>query len=443
MTERVTIPSEAGSCNWASDESTYSSSDPGAGKRLTGFKPKDEPSPGPGETIPASDHNWLWKIGMYMLSWLRDTIQREFSVIEEGITDITAISRLFWVYPPTTGMDARGAAIFTNVTGSATGGGAVKDLCTDGEQIYYINGASSHYLVAARNSDGSEIWENDPYSKGFSALCTDGGYLYGITTDSGTAGLRRLSRSDGTHSSSAGTRYGCTEVRANGQFAAAVAPTGNLGDVVVWSSIQATMAEDGVYATGSAQLKDIAIDNENCYVIGTRNVQDVWAVKLSNRTLAWSTQIQTASPAVARCVATDGNAVYVGIERDTIGGVNANVVVLDRCNGQQIYTLDVYVSTTPDIARIAVDDEYLYCQDSNGVLTVLKLDVAVPYEVLRISDTFRPVVDGVSVISRENISSTEFQRHNMLNASKLFMRCASDDENRRPFHTLAVPVTRI
>ncbi len=118
-------------------------------------------------------------------------------------------------------------------------------------------------------------------------------------------------------------------------------------------------------------------------------------------------------------------------------------MVLERNKGQPLYTLDINPGTNPDIIRLAIDDQYLYCEEDSGLLTVLKLHSAVPYEVVRISDMHEPCCDGVSVIGRDFTTAANFQRNWMYGATKIFMRAASDDPNRRPFHTLAVPASRI
>lgn len=440
MAERVTQPSEASKCNWASGGGAYPNADPGSGVRDVGFKPKDYPTAGPGGVIPAEDHNFLWRLGMEMLSWVRDFIAREYADVAEGIASTTNVSQLFRVYPPIAGMYDRGAELF-NVSGTATGGGAIQSPITDGEQIYYWSGSPPQILVAADPIDGSEIWESSAVTTAFRSIAADGAFVYATMTGAGEPGLRRWNRSTGAFSSSGGTEYNCPELVTNGEFAVGVGGSLGAGNVTVWSGIQGTITQDGAYNTGSSALYAAAIDHEYAFAGGVRNTNDVWAVRLSDRVNVWSTAFATTTAPTVYGIATDGDHVFVVTDQVTLtAGGSANLFVLSRVNGAVQWTGNL-AGGADLINGVAVDDRYLYiCDDATTtVCWVYRLRAPVIMLVAKVVDLNHPSVDGVSVIGQTDSDTTKFRRHWMLGATKTFMRAKSDDPARRPFHTLAVP----
>jgi hypothetical protein len=407
--------------------------------RDAGFKPKDYPSAGPGGVIPAETHNFLWRVGMQMISWTRDFIPREWADVAEGIAETTA-SQLFRVYPPAAGMYARNQPVF-NVAGTATGGGTVSGLCTDGEQIYYINGTGAQYIVGADPADGSENWQINPHTLVITSVCTDGGFVY-YTSDLGAAGLRRLTRA-GAVSGNGGLERSCNALAANGEYCIGIdGAVGGAGTFTIWSGIQGTITEDGTYNTTSANLVDCAIDGDFSYVTGTRaGGFDVWCNILATRALSWTATMPTAVPVTTTGIATDGDYIYLSAQRValTAGGF-ANLFILDKADGTLLFTLDVDSGNTVDIDFISVDDRYLYCVDDSAVCHVLRLRSAFLGVVAQVPDVFgKPACDGVSAVFRDFTTSANFQRNWMGGPTKTFMRCATDDVYRRPFYNRAVP----
>jgi hypothetical protein len=443
MTERVTRPSEADSCNWADGGSAYPSTDPGSSKRAVGFKPLNNPTPGDGDIIPAEDHNFLWRLGMEMLSWVRDFIPREWSDVSEGIANTTA-SQLFKVFSPIAGIRRRGSLAYSAPVTASTGG--VYGIgCTDGEQLYYRSGLTNEIIVAADPTDGSEIWENDPDSQSISGLTTDGGYVYYTTSNVAAPGLRRLNRSTGAYDTAGGTTYNVNRLVTNGEYCAGIDGSVGNGNVTVWSGIQGTIAEDGQYNTTSPNLTDIAICNTDAYVCGARSTYDIWRVSLGTLSGSGFATLPTvtATPAI-NGIATDGNMVYVVIDRTALAAPytgNANLFVYSL-GGSLAHVMDV---TTANLDYVAVDDMYLYVvDDSDSCRVLLKDQFPAPVSVTTIVDVDGwPACDGVSIICRDATSTSLFQRNWMHGATKEFMRTNSDDPERRPFFNLAIPTGRV
>lgn len=445
MTERITQPSEASKCNWASGGSAYPNADPGSGVRDVGYKPKDYPTPGAGAVIPAEDHNFLWRLGMEMLSWLRDIAARQWTELAEG-SDAAANNERHMICLPDTGPRERGSVDWT-ITGTGTGGTGVYSPCTDGGYIYYFGGTTSFYLIAADPDDGSEVWEQDVYSVAFSALCCDGAYVYAQTVDSGEVGLKRLERTNGDHSGEGGSEYGCEALAANGEYCVGIDPTTHTGYAVFYSDIQGTITEDGTVNIGSSNLTAVAIDSDQAYVGGVRNTYDVWAFTLSTRAYAWGGGVlgwtaATSSAITVSGIAADGNRVYVCSDRQGLSaGGSANLFCIDRRTGQTLWTMDV---TTPgavstlDLEGIAVDDQYLYCVDDGDDLHIIDIAGPTPAQVAFVSNFGLPDCDGVSVIGNSNLT-TELKRVWSGGTAKTFLKTTTDSVHRRPFFNRSIP----
>lgn len=437
MSERVTQPTEASKCNWASGGSAYPNTDPGSGVRDVGFKPKDYPTPGDGAIVPAEDHNFLWRLGMEMISWIRDIVARQWDDVSEGIY-AASDQDLFRVIPGTTTPD-RGSQIF-KVSGTATGSTSVIKPCTDGEYIYYIGGTTDYYVVCADPTDGSEVYEKDVASVDLDSICADGGYVYVHTKNPSEAGLLRLDRSTGGVDSQVGTEYSCSRIATNGGSVAGIDPFGKAGHILIYSGIQGTITEDGTYNTGSASLSAIAIDSDQCYAGGTRNTNDVWCVALDDTSTAvWSTTLPVSSAPTVAGIAADGDRVYVSTDRVALtAGGNANLHCLDRMTGVVIWSYDVQPSSLVDLEGISVDHRYLYVVDANDDLHVID-KVGYPAQVQLIEDFGEPCCDGVSVIGNSNLT-TELKRSWVTCGETTFQKVPGSDVNRRPFFNLAIPV---
>lgn len=437
MTERVTRPADAAKCNWGTGGGAYPKGDPGSGKRDVGYKPKDYPTAGAGDVIPAEDHNFLWNLGMDMLSWLRDFAPREWSDVYEGIAN-TVTSQFFRIYAPTAGIRDRASQYWTQNSTASTGGN-VFFLCTDGEQIYYAGGAPAQAIIAASPVDGSEIWENDPDSQTISSLAVDGGFVYYTTGNVAALGLRRLNRSTGAYDTAGGTEYGGGPLATNGEYAVLIDGTvsGN-GYVTFWSGIQGTITQDGTANTTSANLRDITIDATQCYTVGQRNTDDLWCYNLSSRALQFATPMPTAADPVANTVCSDGDFVYVGTNRAALtAGGNASLFVYSRV-GDFIYSHDFGAGVNVDFLN--VDDEYLYVTTNANQTSIIPKSI-MPYgRVGTITFSIgKPACDGLSIVVRNSGAANNFRRWWTHGGAKTFMRANPADPNRRPFFNLAIP----
>ena len=381
------------------------------------------------EIITADEQNWLHGLEMQLWTWFKQFAPREWSDVYEGIA-ATVVFQLFRVFPSHHAalLPLRlGDGIF-DVPGTAAGGGVVKLLCTDGQQLYYISGTGES-VVAADPSNGDEIWEKVLAAVG-SALTVDGRGVYYMSATQ--QGLRKIDRNSGDFDGDGGTEFGCTRLRANGVYCVGVRPSSDAGRVVFWTV--ATPTETGTQ-TPTTLLEGVAIDAEHCYVGGTRNTNDIWCYKLSDRSLVWQIALDTNAPTV-RAITADGDFVYVATEHRTLSaGGSANLFCLSRYDGELLWTANVK-NDTVDLYDCAVDDRYLYVIDEFDTLIQIRLRVPTAAPVAEATGFLSIALDGVSVAGA---SGTDFRRVWVGGATKTMMRVAGNDPNRRPFYNLAVP----
>ena len=439
MTERIPAPTEIADTNWNSDGSTYPSTDPGGPKRDTGFKPDNvPPASGDGEIITANDQNWLHGLTMQMLTWFKQFVPREWEDVAEGLAEATTVRDLFRVVPPLAAMRARLASAYT-VAGSAATGGFPTFICTDGEQIYYIAGAGNVSLIAADPTDGSEIWESGAVTQ-FLAICADGLFVYasGAVAD---VGLRKINRTTGAAAGNVnGDGHSYRLVRANGFFAAMIAPTGLLGTLNLFTVATPTYEANDSPTTN---LNALGMDADQCYVGGTRNTgNDVWAYQMTVGALVpvWSVALDANDPSPINSIVADGDHVYVVTDAFAVAaGGNKNLFCLSRYDGELLWSLNVKGAAV-DLDVVGVDDRYLYVIDEFHTLIQICLRSPTAAPIKEATDCADAIAcDGVSVFCSDNATAANFRRVWAGGPTKTFMRSAPADPTRRPWPNLAIP----
>jgi len=429
MAERYPRPAEADNLGW-NTAPTNPSTDPGSSLRAAGWA---------ADAVPASDEfNYIQTMLGDAALWLEGTNPREWDELDEAIA-ASSVRDLLRVIPPTT-MRARLDQAYSVLSTAATGGNPFK-LCTDGEYLFYIAGSVDQSLVAGKVSDGSEVWETGAGFTAATACCCDGTAVY-ITADSGAAGLREHNRATGAAvAQSAGPEYACSKLRTNGAFAIGIDfSAGGAGSIVFWTV--PTPSRTGTQ-TPTTQLNGLAIDADQAYCGGVRGTYDVWAWQLSDRTNNWQVTLDTNAPTV-NDICADGNFVYACTDDFVTalpGTPNRCLFCLNRVDGTVVWSLDLGAN----LDLCTVDDEYLYVVDDSNNLSMLRLNGTAEPELVRgnksnVADTI--VADGVSVICRDGGTATNIRRLWIGGPTKTFMRAAGTDPNRRPFHTLAVPLVR-
>jgi hypothetical protein len=439
MAERVTIPTEADKVSWAEGGAPYPSTDPGAGKRGTGFQPKDNPVPGPGEIITAEDQNFLHRLDGQMLEWLRDTIVREWRDVYEGIAQTDSAGLVFRVTPPV-GVEnpalmwSRLQAAWSVASTAATVGNPFQ-VQTDGEQIYYIAGSVNQSLIAAHPATGAEVWEVGIVIQ-WASMTADGAAVYGMSVNVAEPGLFVLNRDTGAQTANAGAEYGCNALATNGVYCCGInGQVGGAGTIVFYTV--ATPTETGTVGAFAAAAADLCLDDSTVFTVGPRGVvNDVRAYTLSTRALLWSVDVDT-NPFTVNAVCTDGDFIYVGCDSAALAaGGNASIFCLNKSNGAVLWTID-----HSDVDELAVDDRYLYAVDSSNNLQMIRLRAPVPAIVGTVGNFGTSIAcDGYAVYGNDSFTVTNFRKVWCGGAAKEFMLVNGKDPTRRPFFNLAVPV---
>jgi len=423
MSEKSARPATADNIGWNTTP-TNPSTDPGGAVRAAGWA-KD--------AIPGSDEfNYLQTMWGDFLQWLESTNAREWLDVSEGIAATSTFRDLFRVIPLTSlgAISDRYYELFNIANTGASGNPS--HLCTDGEQMYYISGALDQYLIAASPLAGTEIFDVDTGIQ-IMSICCDGQAVYANTYSN--SGLYVYDRDTGAYSTKGGTEYACTALRTNGEYCVGIRPNSSTSKIVFWTV--ATPTETGTVTI--TPLNGVAIDADQCYVGGTRATYDVWAYTLSSRAVAWQVTLATSSAPTVNAIAADGDFVYVCTDRVALtAGGNANLFCLSRYDGATLWTMDV--GSTVNLDYCAVDDKYLHVTDDADLTYMIKLGAPVPHVVATVADLIVQCCDGIGVGMLDAATAANFARHHVGHPTKTFMRAAADDPNRRPFHTLAVPV---
>jgi hypothetical protein len=440
MAERIPAPTEIADTNWNSDGTTYPSTDPGSGKRATGYKPKDVPGPGDGEIITANEQNWLHGLEMQMHTWIKQFIPREWTELSEGITDASVFRQLFRVVPPNVTMSGRLAQIFST-TGTAATGGNVTSVCTDGQRVFYISGTTLDAIIGASPVDLTEEWEfiNNPTTQ-VTAITCDGRFVY-FVSDATQAGLWTLGL-DGTGALNAGATFGHSKLRANGGWVAGISGSTGVGDVDIWVSSPISLVATKATGSGGAGLLGIGIDDINVYVGGTRNTNDIWSYTLATGALNWQVTLDANAPTV-NAICADGDFIYVCTDDFAIAaGGNRCLFCLEKPSGTVLWSYDLGV----DLTDCAVDGDYLYVADSGNIVYMIRLrspDVGVVELKTNVSSGVDSLTsDGVNVFCRDASATTKVRRLSTGGPTKTFMRASGQDTRRRPSPMLAVPLER-
>jgi len=427
MSERSARPATADNAGWNTGE-TGTETDPSA-ERVAGWAV---------DQVPGQDEfNYMFSLWGDFLQWLEDTSPREWTELSEGIA--AAVNRqLFRVVPLSTGITSRLMEYWSVIT-TATGGLNPTSITTDGLKVYYVAGTGNEYIVAASPVDGSEVWEIQPSTGAgadITAMAADGARIFYVHSAT-PVGLRSVD-TDGANALSGGLTYGHFLLRATGIHVAGISGNTGAGDVDIWTASNHALVATN--ATGSTQLRGVAIDEDYVYVGGDRNVSDVWAYKLVGGGLLWSVALDTGpNVPVVRAIAADGDCVYVLTDAFTdAAGDSKSLFCLDRTTGAILWSVDV---DGTNMLYLAVDQGYLYAVNSLGTMYMISLKgqtVGIVKSADNVADSI--AVDGTSIYCQDGATATNLRRIAVGGATKTFMRAAGTDNRRRPFFTLAVPV---
>lgn len=439
MSERYPIPTDAAKVGWRTNPSGNTITEPNASKRADGYVFEEE--------VPYDELNWEMKLWGDLLLWLQGFSPREWSEIREGI-EAASPPDLFRVHQPASDNWARGEQAFGLTPTSFVGRSWVAG---DGQRFYASSNAGR--WAGLDPVDGSEDWNVNTFSGGLVSLgkpAADGLNVY-IMGASAAVGLVLLDPSDGTERARGGTQYGGTACRiaANGAYAVVGQPGGNVTRIYYYDTLGGTPNETGFTDHGVA-INDVAIDAEAAYFGGAPNgaVTPIRSHKLSDRTQIWFVNLPaTTSAPTIYAIATDGNHVYVGTDRQQLTATSAyvNLFCLDRLDGSMLWAIDVQAPAMTDpVESLCIDDRYLYAT-TNGTeiwTHVIDLSRPEPWPVWRIEDQQAEACDGISFASVTGTTTAPVYRNYWMDHTRTFQRVNGNDPSRAPFHNLAIPTER-
>ena len=432
MAERIPVPATAVNIEWNTNP-TNPSTDP-TSQRAAGWAVDEIPD--------AQEFNYIWTMQGDFMAWLKQFAPREWTELSEGITDASVFRQLFRVCPPNATMLGRLGEIFSTA-GTAATGGNVTHICTDGQRVYYISGATLDAIIGASPVDLTEEWEfiNTATTQVVSITC-DGRFVY-FVSDATEAGLWTIGL-DGAGPLNAGATYGHSALRANGTNCVGISGNTGVGDLDIWASSPISLVATKSTGSPGSGLLAVAIDDTHAYVAGTRNApNDIWAYPLTGGAATWSVPLDTNDPSPVNGICTDGDFLYVVTDSFAIAaGGNRGLFCLDKVTGTVLWTFDLGA----DLVDCAVDSDYLYVVDSSNILYMFKLhspEVGLIATKTNVSSAVQSLAaDGVNVFCRDASATTNVRRLTTSGPTKTFMRVSGQDTRRRPFFTLAVPVGR-
>lgn len=413
--------------HWADGSTPNPTTAPNESKKDDGFVHEDVP--------PAEEENWWRKFTGEIANWLDATHVREFSTLSEGIAAVAA-PRRFVVHPPTGGISTRLSEQY-NKEGEG-GAVAVVTVRTDGQRIYYAQGT---YVYAASPEDSDDIdWSQVGSGTAIIDLWADGRWVYVLRAYSaGYDEIWLLDPTDGSEDQHlALISPSGTLIRANGEYMC-VARGNNLH---VWDDVGGTPSSVGTF-DHTDDIRACAIGNQRiaatpyteAFLGGDRGTdsKDVRCIRLDTVVEVWSVTLPVGAGAVVHSLVCDDEYAYAGIQSG--GGAENTIHCLSKFDGTVIWS--AYGSGATCNA-VVVDDRYLYATSSAKDLYVYDKRTGVLLWKIDHSDIAITDCDGLSIFGTNTVNNClRWWRGNL---SQMFQRTVETDQNRNPFHKLAVPM---
>jgi hypothetical protein len=414
--------------HWADGGGAFPKTEASEAKKDVGYDTNEIP--------PSQEWNWWRNFEGQLMAWLDGAHVRAFDDIAEAIT-ATSAADVFRVVNPTAGNRWFGLSAFS-VT--PTGFTAVTDGATDGEQAYFIDTAS--IIVALNPATGAEIWNKSPANTASGAIAADGRRVY-VCGNGSAPGIKNVNRVTGLVDGSTvgGTPTSAGAIAANGTYAVIGSSGGALNNIYYYDITAATPVETGTSAHGNP-VGAVAVDASYVYWGGARGGGfDLESNVLSTRTSNWQVTFATTGSTIISDIVTDGDLVFCGGTRVALtAGGNANLFIRDALTGAEVLNADVQIGGTDPLTDLAWDGKTLWCKIGGATnRTVAVRFSPAPYVVWQ-STTGWVVydADGVGFISDDGAGKA--QRFFNMTAPVTLQRTLGTDNNRQPFHKLAIPV---
>lgn len=403
--------------------------------------------------LPSAEYNWLqWAQGK-SIEWCRTLTVRQFDNLYDALFDASD-DRLDNQFATFILRQAAGRARSGQVVQQAGAGtGIIRCVCTDGGRIYYVQGGVLH---SAKNiGDGTAYGlSNRTPAGGLNArnISCDGRALIIANTNTLAPPVTIINTANKTLP----VLY---EGVGSGSVDACCADS-TVNQARVWWGTQAGGGSDTVEFWGSADglvsaitslqpVRALCASHDHLFV-GTGDSTNAILKKYSKDTndeylVAFEANISNPSISQSRAQAlcTDGEFVFWLIDGDGSNAPTTRAVNIH--DGTALWT----VTHPANLAYgsglgLCCDDRYVYvpwfASGSHGVMALDKNTGAKRALLLHGTDMMTPCTDGVQVMTVSATSLEGIFRQNTGRQPGQWMAQSGEDDGRRPFKNLALPL---
>lgn len=399
------------------------------------------------DAIPGStDFNFQLNALFRWLTHVDGRTPREFDSLRTALNATTGVAApdSFRIRAVDGGNELRGRGeVLLDLQGAA-GAVTIGAMATDGERLYYSQGAVVYGVDPDTGDDGvgggfgTFLWSYTA-PRTVTALAADGAFVYvGMATAVALDDVQSLNRGTGALIDGVGIFNGAAEtvvaLASNGDKLGAVSSfaSQNINVIDIDGSGNLTLDGQDTFADQNAA----AIDNESLWTGGTRaSLNDVHRIRLSTFTEDLGIALPTITAPTVRAICTDGSYVYVFIDELEVidrDGALARVFALDRISGDVVWFSNFGVA---DPVFCTVDHAWLYVGNTGADTFVL--DKANGKALWLIADTVAVAADGLSIFGTDG--GTDLRKNANGLATVGMQAVLGTDINRRPFFNLAVP----
>lgn len=411
--------------------------EPSGSKRSDGWENEEEP--------PYEFLNWFQRLAGLIIKWLLGFPIRAFTLLESGASILTTpadeghILTIGKASGPNTPLLELAAHAGLNPAS------VIHRVCSDSEFVYYVQGTRVYKV------DRIDLFSNPVFNDlgvAINDLWCDGFAVFAVTVANAGAevhGLDRLTLASLGGSYPNGTTFTHVSVRSNGTRVIA-ADNDAAGSPIIYNETTGANIGNLVY---SSVVVAVEIDHGRIFVIGTDRGapfpgDQLAAYDFTGGASLWSVPIPgAAGAATLRDLCSDGDMLWVvgNAFTDPATNVQANIWAFERTTGKLIYRFTGEGGNP--LLCCSVDDRYLWLVDDTDEL--FQYDKMTGHFLRSFSHGSIPScldsdADAVFISGAAGTGSNRIRMLDIGNKSRLYVRTAGNDPNRRPLRKLLNPM---